>query len=61
MDILTKMKDVMFWLNQVSSDELPNLQANFLNRGKNELQDLISDGEARMWAKMDKDRGDPIG
>lgn len=45
----------MFYLNQVSSDDLNNLQGSFLNKGKNELQDLIVDGERRVMEKMRED------
>jgi len=61
MDILSKMKDVMFWMDQVSPDKLPKMEGYFFNKGKNELQDLIADGERRQYEKMDEMRGDPIG
>ena len=41
-----------FWLDQIGCDVLGGLQANFLNKAKNLLVDLIADGEAREYDKL---------
>ena len=66
MDILGKLKDVMFWMDQVSSDNMGNMDGSFFNKGKNALAELIVDGERHVKAKLadeygDERRGDPLG
>jgi hypothetical protein len=47
-----KMKDVMFWLNQIGCDHYDGVEARALNRAKTELQQLIVDGERHEMAKL---------
>ena len=42
----------MFWLNQINTDSVKGIEGNFFNKAKNELQQLISDGEAREYRKL---------
>ena len=51
MDLLQKMKDTRFWFLQVSPDSLPNIQGDFFNKGMNELEAIIADGERRVREK----------
>jgi len=52
MDILAKIKEVRFWLDQVNTDSVKGIQSSFLNRAKNELAALIADGEEREYRKI---------
>jgi hypothetical protein len=36
------------------------MEGYFFNKAKNDLQQIIADGERREWEKLDKLRGDPI-
>ena len=68
MDILRRMKDVQFYLDQVHTDALNPVQGGFLNQAKNVLMKLIADGERHERDKLfppnkwdDEKRGDPLG
>ena len=65
MDILLKMKEVQFWLQQVNSTSKTDY---YFNKAQNELQQLIVDGERQQhdkiqaeYAEADARRGDPLG
>jgi hypothetical protein len=64
-DILRALKDTKFYLDQVCSDHLPAVQAQFFNDGMERLTNLIMDGEEREYRKLfqqdDERRGDPLG
>lgn len=50
-EILSRIREIRFWLNQMSSDERSAIEGGFLNKAKNELEDLFVNLEA------DADRG----
>lgn len=52
MDILSKLKDVRFWLNQINCDAVSGMNANFLNKAKNDLDLVIVDGEEKLMKKL---------
>lgn len=52
MNILRKRRDVIFWMNQINTDNVQGLDGNFFNKAKNDLGLLIADGEAREYRKI---------
>ena len=57
MDLLQELKEVQFWMDQIGTDNLPNLQGNFFNKAKNKLMEIIVDGERRAWDKAHREGG----
>jgi hypothetical protein len=68
MNILESLKSIQFYLDQVSTDKVPGMPGYFLNTAKNQLMELVADGERRtneklqqQFADSDDKRGDPLG
>lgn len=40
-DILGRLKDAMFWLDQVNQERLGKMQGTFLHKSKNELMQAV--------------------
>lgn len=50
--LLGKIKDAMFWMNQVNNDGMNKLDGNFFNKGKNELQQAIAELERQEYEQF---------
>ncbi len=53
-DLLLKLQDVEFCLNQVSSDSLDSVPAAFLNKAKNTIVKLVADGKRKIDERLDR-------
>jgi hypothetical protein len=50
--LLGKLKDVMFWIDQINQDRMGKMEGTFLHRGKNELQQAIVELEREEHEKF---------
>lgn len=51
---LSQLKSIQAWLNQVPTDNVPKLLGTFLNKAKNELQQLICELEGEQFDELRK-------
>jgi len=56
-DLLSDLKDVQFFMDQITSDQLDGVYQSFFNKAKNKLMDIIADGEKRLTEKLRASQG----
>lgn len=51
-DLLSDLKDVQFFMDQITTDHLDGVHQSFFNRAKNKLMQIIAEGEAKVLQKL---------
>lgn len=50
--LLGRIKDVMFWIDQIQPDRMGKMDGHFFNKARNELQQAICEEESELHQQV---------